>query len=186
MHALVLCSVLIGALILERAFAVRRARFVPKSLLESIESALEVGQHQELKGLVEGQPSHLGRLAQLALEGASARERLEAGGSAAAHEARRNLPALASLGNIATMLGLLGTVVGMVEAFDVIARSGTSDARIVATGIFQALVTTAAGLAIGIIALAAHSIFSRRAADLIVSLESIISATVDDAQNHTP
>jgi len=179
MHALALCSVLILALVLERSFVLRRGAFVPRKLSESLHRAIEVGNRHELKSLCERDRSALGRLTRIALGGASARRRLEAQGAAVAHLAQRNLPLLAALGNLATMLGLLGTVLGMVEAFEVIARSGTGDARIVAGGIFRALVTTAAGLTIGIAALGAHAVFSRRATDFIVALETQVTEVAE-------
>jgi len=179
MHALVLCSMAILAVVLERAWALRPGAIVPHQLAAEIRRALEVGNRHELKALCERDRSVLGRLARLALEGESARERLEAFGTLQAHRAARNLPLLASLGNLATLLGLLGTVLGMIEAFELIAAAGTGDARVVAGGIFRALVTTAAGLGVGIGALAAHALFNRRAADLVVSLETFATEILD-------
>lgn len=181
MHALVACSVLIVAIVFERCHALRRRAFLPKRLCESMCEAVEVGNRLELKRLAEEGSSALARLSRTALEGLHARERLEAEGAAAAHQAQRNLPLLATLGNLATMVGLLGTVLGMVEAFDVIAQSGTGDARIVAGGIFRALVTTAAGLTIGIFALGCHAILNRRATDFIVALETLVTEVAEQA-----
>ncbi len=96
--------------------------------------------------------------------------------TAGAHEAtllRRNLPMLAALANIATMMGLLGTVLGMIESFDLIAQTGTGDARVVAGGIFQALVTTAAGLIVGITAIGFHSFLRRKVEVLEGDLDEI-------------
>ncbi len=179
MHALVLCSMAILAVVLERAWALRPGAIVPHQLAAEIRGALEVGNRHELKALCERDRSVLGQLARLALEGESARERLEAFGTLQAHRAARNLPLLASLGNLATLLGLLGTVLGMIEAFELIAAAGTGDARVVAGGIFRALITTAAGLGVGIGALAAHALFNRRAADLVVSLETFATEILD-------
>lgn len=180
MHVLVLCSVLTFALVLERSFVLRRAAFVPEKLSNALRTAIEVGNRFELKSLCEKDSSALGKLARIALEGPQSRDRLGAEGSAVAHRAQRNLPFLAALGNLATMLGLLGTVLGMVEAFDVIAQSGTGDARIVAGGIFRALVTTAVGLTIAIFALLAHAVFSRRATDFVVVLETLITEITEN------
>jgi biopolymer transport protein ExbB len=96
--------------------------------------------------------------------------------TAGAHEhtiLRRNLSLLSSVANIATMLGLLGTVLGMIESFDLIAKTGTGDARVVAGGIFQALVTTAAGLMVGIFTIAFYSYFRRKVEILVIDLEDI-------------
>jgi biopolymer transport protein ExbB len=186
MHALSLCSALILGLIIERALALRRGRFVPRKLDEALGNAIEIGHRQEIKSLCESDRSALARLCRIALEGSSARHRLQAEGAAAAHQTQRNLPMLAALGNLATMLGLLGTVIGMVEAFQVIAQSGTGDARIVASGIFRALVTTAAGLGLGILALAAHALFARKAADLVVLLETRVTTVAEEVDRPNP
>ena len=78
---------------------------------------------------------------------------------------------IAALGNIATMIGLLGTVLGMIQSFDLIAKTGTGDARVVAGGIFQALITTAGGLMVGISAIGAHSYLRRKVEVLEIDLE---------------
>jgi biopolymer transport protein ExbB len=98
-------------------------------------------------------------------------ERVEAIGALEVHRLQRNLPLLASVGNLATMIGLFGTVMGMIEAFDTIAASGSSDVSLVAGGIFRALVTTAGGLGVGITALGAHAFLSRRADDFTAAVE---------------
>lgn len=186
MHGLALCSVLIVGLILERSFALRRAAFVPPRLEAELGEAVDLGRRQEIKRLCEQDASTLAALCRTAQEGPGARARLGAEGEAAAHRAQRNLPLLAALGNLATMLGLLGTVLGMVEAFEVIAQSGTGDARIVASGIFRALVTTATGLGIGIVALAAHALFSRRATDYVVALETLVTRVSEEFDRPNP
>jgi len=94
---------------------------------------------------------------------------------------RRGLPLLANLANIATMLGLFGTVLGMIDAFELIAAHGTGDPRIVADGIFKALVTTAAGLAIGITALGIHAMLSARVDGRVRELEDGLGAIFDPA-----
>ena len=107
----------------------------------------------------------------------------DAVGVAGEHEAlqlRRNLPVLAAIGNIATMLGLLGTVMGMIQSFEIIAETGTGDAREVAGGIFQALVTTAAGLMVGISAVAAHSYLRRRSEALEIELQETSLRMLED------
>jgi biopolymer transport protein ExbB len=101
----------------------------------------------------------------------ASRETVEACGSAEIHRLQRNLPLLSAVGNLATMIGLFGTVMGMIEAFDMITVSGTGDARVVAGGIFRALITTAAGLGVGITGLAAHALLSRLADERSAILE---------------
>jgi biopolymer transport protein ExbB len=77
------------------------------------------------------------------------------------------------------MLGLLGTVLGMISAFGTIALLGTSDARVVASGIFEALVTTAGGLLIGVAAVACHTHLVRRAERITMQIEAVAAALLD-------
>lgn len=173
MHGIAACSVLILAVVLERIFALRSAATLPRGLRAAIERALAVGNHSELKRLCETRKSALARLAALALDPATSSETIESAGAFEAHRLLRNLPLLAALGNLSTMIGLLGTVLGMIDAFDRIALVGSGDARVVAGGIFLALITTAAGLFAAIGAVAAHAALSRRAEDAVAELERL-------------
>ena len=84
------------------------------------------------------------------------RQRLESLRDRHLDRMERNLPILQGIGNVATLLGLFGTVSGMITAFSRMTESGNSDPYVLAGGISRALVTTAAGLAVAIPALAAH------------------------------
>jgi biopolymer transport protein ExbB len=83
----------------------------------------------------------------------------------------RNLPVLQTIGSISPLLGLLGTITGMIIAFEAIAVAGAGDPRIVALGISQALVTTATGLIIAIPTVVVYRILSRRAEATLESVE---------------
>lgn len=179
MHGIAACSVLILATILERAWTSRPAVTIPRALLGEMERALAVGNRSELKRLAEGRSSALVRMASKALDPDATLDAIEAAGAYEAHRISRNLPLLSALGNLATMIGLLGTVLGMLDAFDRIAVVGTGDARVVASGIFLALITTAAGLFAAIFAVAAHALLSRRAEDMVAELERITGVIRD-------
>ncbi len=154
------CSVLVVAVVLERLFALRRSATVPQRVAEDRLERSSLG-----RVVLAGQKA----LDTHARQGPDAA--IERAGAIEVGHLGRHMPLLAALGNLATMLGLLGTVLGMIAAFDRIAEAGTGDARIVATGIFEALVTTAAGLAIGIAALSAHAFLRRRVDALSLELE---------------
>ncbi len=83
----------------------------------------------------------------------------------------RNLPTLYTIGNISPLLGLLGTIMGMIIAFESIAVAGAGDPRVVAGGISQALVTTASGLIIAIPTIVAYRYLSRRADKALEQVE---------------
>lgn len=83
----------------------------------------------------------------------------------------RNLNLLKSLASLAPLLGLLGTVTGMISLFDVITAFGTGDPKLLAGGISEALVTTEFGLIVAIPAVLAHRLLQNRADETIASLE---------------
>ncbi len=92
-----------------------------------------------------------------------------------AEQLERNVPYLASIANLATLLGLLGTVTGMIVSFFNLKAAGVSDPALLAGGISQALITTAAGLTVAIPCLLCFHIFRQRANRVIGRLEIAIS-----------
>ena len=176
MHGILGCSVLVFGLILERAWALRRGAVIPRKLLRDLRDHLQRRETPQVLALCAASSASLARVLRAGLihfdKGlAGMQDAVEMAGQHEAGLLRRNLPMLAALANIATMMGLLGTVLGMIESFDLIAKTGTGDARVVAGGIFQALVTTAAGLMVGITAIAFHSILRRKVEVLEADLE---------------
>jgi len=176
MHGLLICSIIVLALILERFIALRRNGVIPRKFMAQIMDHWHKREIQQVVTLCGGSEVSIARVLRAGLihfdEGLARME--DAIAAAGEHEAtllRRNLPLLGALGNIATMMGLLGTVLGMIESFELIAKTGTGDASVVAGGIFQALVTTAAGLIVGIVAVAAHSWLRRKVEVLEIDLE---------------
>ncbi|MEE8557362.1 MAG: MotA/TolQ/ExbB proton channel family protein [Myxococcota bacterium] len=178
MHLLVGCSIVTFALVVERAWSLRRNSVIPRKFLTQIRDHWHRREIPEVLTLCAASNTAIARVLRAGLvhfdEGMTRVE--DAIETLGAHEhtlLRRNLSLLSALGNIATMLGLLGTVLGMIDSFDLIAKTGTGDARVVAGGIFKALVTTAAGLMVGIFAVAMHSYFKRKVEILAIDLEDI-------------
>jgi biopolymer transport protein ExbB len=98
----------------------------------------------------------------------------------------RHLGTLAVFGGIAPLLGLLGTVTGMIHTFDLVTIFGTGEARLLSGGISEALITTKFGLAIAIPVLLVHAFFSRRVRTLIGTLESTAVRFVNILKTGTP
>ena len=176
MHLLLISSILVVGLVLERLWSLRRNAVIPRKFMRQVMQHWKAREIQQVVQLCATSEVSIGRVLRAGLlrfeEGLSRME--DAVEAAGAHEAtilRRNLGVLAALGNIATMIGLLGTVLGMIQSFDLIAQTGTGDARVVAGGIFQALVTTAAGLMVGITAIGMHSYLRRKVEILEIDLE---------------
>ncbi len=176
MYVLAGLSIIVLTLILERMVALRTNAVIPRRFMRQLMEPWRRGDLTAVTKLCANSQVSIARVLRAGLihldEGLARVE--DAVGTAGDHEAtllRRNLGLISSLGNIATMVGLLGTVLGMIQAFDVIAKTGTGDASIVAGGIFQALITTAAGLIVGISAVGAHSFLKRRVEVLEINLE---------------
>jgi biopolymer transport protein ExbB len=185
MYLIVFCSILSFALVLERAWSLRRSAVIPRRFLREIAEHWHKREIPAVLELCHKSETSLSRVLRAGLlqfdQGLARME--DAIAAQGAHEStvlRRNLPVLGALANIATMLGLLGTVLGMIESFDLIARTGTGDARVVAGGVFQALVTTAAGLMVGIFAIAFHSFFRRKVEGLVIELEDTSIRMLED------
>ena len=185
MHVIVACSIISLTLVIERAWSTRRSAVISRKFLKQMRdhwNRRELGQVLEICRQSDSAIARVLRMGLVHLDQglAQMQDAIEA---QTVHETtilRRNMPLLAALGNIATMLGLFGTVLGMIEAFDLIAKTGTGDARVVAGGIFTALVTTAAGLMVGITTIAAHSFFRRRVDVLEIDLSEISLRLLED------
>ena len=88
----------------------------------------------------------------------------------------RFFPALATLGSLSPLMGLLGTIMGMIKAFGAIASAGAGDPSVVAAGISEALITTAAGLMIAIPTIACHRYLAVRASRILKRIETYTHA----------
>ncbi len=191
MHGILGCSILTLALVFERIWSLRRNAVIPRSLLSKLRDHLQQRDMKQIVVLCGSSDTSIARVLRAGLlhfdKGLG--EMQDAVETAGSHEAillRRNLPMLAALANIATMMGLLGTVLGMIASFDLIAQTGTGDARVVAGGIFQALVTTAAGLIVGITAIGFHSILRRKVEVLEADLDEISFRMLEDLSLERP
>ncbi len=176
MYPIAACSVLALALTLERVWSLRRSQVIPRSFLEKLRHHSQHSEFDRVIDLCAAGDHAIARVLRAGLihfdQGLSRME--GAVESAGAHEGtslKRNLSLLGAIGNMATMFGLLGTVMGMIQSFDRIAKTGTGDARVVAGGIFEAMITTAAGLMVGLFAVACHSYLRRKVEILELELE---------------
>ncbi len=177
---LIICSIAALALIIERTMALRQARIAPVTLLEEVLTVIRQG----LPG-----PDVVSKLAANSILGtvlaagiraaamdpvagtAGVRLALENAGSIASHRLQRYLNALATIASAAPLLGLLGTVVGLIEIFGSQSPTGGSNPAQLAQGISIALYNTAFGLIIAIPSLLFHRFFSSRVEDLLHEME---------------
>lgn len=172
---LVLASFLAVALIIERLISLQRRRVVPAKLLDQTLNLYRGKQAtpEMLQNLDRSSP--LGRvfasgLRQVASGRESMKEAMEETGRAVAHDLERYLSALGTIAAVTPLLGLFGTVVGMIEIFGASAPSGTNP-QALAHGISVALYNTALGLVVAIPALIAYRAFRSRVDGYLVDME---------------
>ena len=157
------CSVIALTIVLERLYRFRKLRIKNPDLIARVKKALNEKGVDEALFIAENSKNPLGRVLKEGIKryraGKEPMERAMA--SAAEREIRgleRYLPALSTVGNIAPLLGLLGTVTGMIKAFMVIERlGGRVNASVLAGGIWEAMLTTALGLSVAIPTIVAHN-----------------------------
>lgn len=176
MYPLLLLSIFGFALTLERFNSLKRRKLMPPELLNEIQSLWSHGAFTEVKVICERATSPLAKILKNTLEYPNlSRENmeitLEKNGQLQAQNLLRNLRFLGAIGSIAPMLGLLGTVFGMIKAFNVVAQG---DPDLVSKAIAEALITTAAGLIIGILALISYYYFRGVAERFSLEMETFI------------
>ena len=176
MVPIILCSVAAMAIIVERLWSLQRERIAPQDLAARAWEWARTGEltEERIQALRDGSP--LGRILAAGLAGRHLdrelmKEYIEEIGRHVAHELERYLNALGTIAAIAPLLGLLGTVIGMIKVFAVITAQGVGEPRILAGGISEALVTTAAGLTVAIPSLLFHRVLRRRVDELVVTME---------------
>lgn len=180
MWLLLICSIIALAIVAERFWTLQKRNVAPEQLLKQVldhEKANRVSDDL-LKLLVKSSP--LGRLFAVGLVNRDhgreiMKEAIEEEGSIVVHELDKNLNTLGTMAVITPLLGLLGTVIGMIQVFSSITpevmSQGIGDPTVLAAGISKALITTAAGLSIGIPALMFHRYFKGKVRSLTVEME---------------
>ena len=181
---LLVASVIAVALIIERSISLRGARVVPPNLLDQV---VTVYRRQGLSPeVVErlSKDSPLGAVLAAGLRNLKSsryvmKEAIEEAGRAAAHELERFLTTLGTIATAAPLLGLFGTVIGMIEIFGAQSPASGTNPQQLAHGISIALYNTAFGIAIGIAALIFYRHFRARVDTFVVEMEQLASKLID-------
>lgn len=176
MWPIMACSIVAMAIVLERLWAYRSSKVVPGGLLPQIWQA---EQSQQIDGSYLSDlraHSPLGRILAAGLANRRKsrevmKEAIEEEGHQVVHELERYLNTLGTIAAITPLLGLLGTVIGMIKVFTAITDAGVGNPAVLAGGISEALITTAAGLSVAIPALMFHRYLSGRVDKLVVQME---------------
>jgi biopolymer transport protein ExbB len=176
MVPILLCSVIAAAICVERFWTLRTAQIVPRNLLAQVWDWIKNNDmdNRKLRELRLGSP--LGQILAAGITNhrrgrEQMKEAIEEVANQVVHEMERYLNTLGTVAAIAPLLGLLGTVIGMIKVFTSIKLEGTGNAALLAGGISEALITTAAGLTVAIPSLFFYRFFQRRVDELVISME---------------
>lgn len=182
---ILLCSIAVVAIIIERSVVLRRRRVIPDGFLDQVRRFWYRGDIEAALECCETSPAAIARIVRAGLSRHHAgidevEKALEGAGQVEATALSSHVRGLGVVANLAPMLGFLGTVTGMIKAFNAIALAGTSNPSLVASGISEALLTTAAGLLVGIPSLALFHFFSGRVERFVTEMEEVAFDLLDD------
>ncbi len=176
MWPILACSVVATTIVCERLWTLNRRAVTPRHLMEQIRVMLERREIDPARVKAIRDSSPLGRILAAGLVNSQhgreiMKDAIEESGRHVVHELERYLNSLGTIAAITPLLGLLGTVIGMIKVFAAITAFGVGDPTVLAGGISEALITTAAGLSIGIPALMFFRYFKGRVYALTMDME---------------
>lgn len=182
MIPILLCSVIALALFLERLWALQRPHVIPERFLKIVTELIEKREHEQARALCKGNESSLAAVLASGLKHAGKdrgliKEVMEEAGRRETAYLERGVGVLGAIANIAPLLGLLGTVTGMIKVFQRVVNQagvdggGQVNAGALANGIWEALITTAAGLAVAIPTFVMFKYLTGRIDRLLVEME---------------
>jgi len=186
MVPIIIASVLAMGITLERFWTLRASKIAPSNLLAQVWGWMKNNQldASKIRMLGSSDSSALGRVLAAGLVNSRhgrqiMKESIEEVASHEIHEMEKYLNALGTIAAVAPLMGLLGTVIGMIKVFAEIMAQGTGQANLLAGGISEALITTAAGLVVAIPALICHRTLQRRVDEIVVFMEQEAIKLVD-------
>jgi biopolymer transport protein ExbB len=185
MYPILFSSVLMLGIAIERGYNLRRKNIINSVFLKHVRSQWDWQNIQKTLRLCNSYDNSLSRILKMGLLrfGGKLDEIERAIEAAGQHEAslmNSNLRVLGAVANITPMMGLLGTVIGMIKAFNVISLSGTGNPGLVASGISEALITTAAGMLVGIPALVLYHYFRGKIDRYVFEMEEVAIQLVEE------
>ena len=177
MAPIILCSILAFTIVAERFWTLREKSIAPPNLAEQI---IKLHKKKRITSEVIEKlyrDSPLGRILAAGLRNMNdareiMKESIEEEGRQVAQELERFLNTLGTIASITPLLGLLGTVIGMIKVFAVITSLGVGDPKVLADGISQALITTAAGLSVAIPTVMFYRYFRGKVDELLLKMEA--------------
>ena len=176
MWPIILLSTAAAAIMLERLWSLQEQRIIPRELSQRIWKLVEAGQLTDKHVAALAQNSALGQILAAGLVNRNrprefVKEAIEDTGRHVVHELERFLNMLGTIAAVSPLMGLLGTVIGIINAFSAITHQGIGDPRVLSGGIGQALITTAAGLIVAIPSLMGYRYLRGWVDALVVKME---------------
>jgi biopolymer transport protein ExbB len=176
MAPIIICAIIAMGIILERFWTLRQKRVIPEDLTSEVWGWVKKDRldQKQIQTLYQG--SALGQILAAGLinrnrERTVLKDAIEDTGRHVVHELERYLETLGTVAAVTPLLGLLGTVIGMVKVFTAITTHGVGNPTVLAGGIAEALITTAAGLTVAIPALIGYRYYRTRVDKLVVDME---------------
>lgn len=184
MWPIILCSIVVVAISIERIWTLNTNKIVPKNQLAQVwtwvqNDQIDANHLRELR-----KNSELGKILAAGLSNAQAgrevmKDSIQEAANQVIHAMERYVGTLGTIAAVSPLLGLLGTVFGMIKVFVSIELEGTGNAGALAGGISEALITTAAGLCVAIPAMILHRFFVRKIDSLAIAMEQESIKLVD-------
>ncbi len=184
MWPIILCSVVALGITVERLWTLQARRVMPSGLLEKVWQLVDANQINDKVIASLQRNSPLGRVLAAGLASRhrpreQMMERLEDTGRHVVHELERFLNTLGTIASVTPLIGLLGTVTGIIKAFNAISAGGMGDPKMLSGGISEALITTAAGLLVAIPSLIAYRYLRGRVDGIVIDMEKSAIALTD-------
>jgi biopolymer transport protein ExbB len=184
MYPIIFCSIVALAVFIERIFWLRRKRIIPEDFVRQVEELIRKEKFSEAVFLCQSNISSISKIFLAGLKNAKkgmwlVKEAIEERGSREALILEKHVSILATIANLTPLLGLLGTVSGMIKTFKVISIQGIGNPAPLAGGIAEALITTAAGLSVAIPTLVGHRFLKDKANTLVFEMEEDSIRLVD-------
>jgi biopolymer transport protein ExbB len=176
MYPIIFCSIFALAVFLERLWVLRRGMIIPQEFVQKVENLLKKQKVSEALFLCQSNASSIAKIFLAGLKNSQkgmwlVKEAIEERGSREAKILEKNVGILSTVANLTPLLGLLGTVSGMIKTFKAISVQGIGNPAPLAGGIAEALITTAAGLCVAIPTLVCYRFLKDKAGVLIFEME---------------
>jgi biopolymer transport protein ExbB len=190
MYPIIFCSIVALAIFLERLWVLRRKNIIPQDFVSNVEGLLKKQKISDAVFLCQNDMSSIAKIFLAGLRSTQkgmwlVKEAIEERGSREATILEKNVDILSTIANLTPLLGLLGTVSGMIKTFNAISVQGIGNPAPLAGGIAEALITTATGLCIAIPTLVCYRFLKDKASALIFEMEENSIRLVELMDNYS-